>query len=360
MNEKKWLNIKKYLKIKDNLNEKCFVHLFNGNRSIGKTFNTLKYFLQNAYSRGEQFILIYRTKSEIKNSSKIFSEIIEKYFADKILDLIDINIVDDVIFKIQATVKKDNNIKTIDVGFSVSLNDCDKVKKYSNIFSKVNFTLLDEFELESGRYLKNEFDKYTSLIFSIARGNGKSVRNINNILLSNNYDIYNPYYLGFGALDKLDKIKKDNLTVKGVGWVIHLINDSNVVAEMLDNKMMSAFSNSNYFNFAVKNESPKKYSNLIPQSYIYEKKCSYIISILLEDKKFSIWKNNKNNNIILSTIIAERKNELIFSCGFDDKCININHKLFNSYKKMIENARSLNRLKYTSNECIDLIKKIFD
>lgn len=353
MNDNDFLNIKKILNTKDINNERCYIHILRGNRSCGKTFNTLKEFLKQFFNRKEQFVLLYRTKNECKNAHMIFSDILELYFSDYIVYKT-VELVDNVIFQLQIQDIKSQEI--LNIGFAISFYDVDKIKKYSSIFKNVKYFFFDEFELENHRYFKDEFNKFTSIIFSISRGGGKVIRNITIILASNNCDIYNPYFLGFKILDKLHLMKNNALKLDGL--VLHIIENDKIKNEMENNKMLSAFKECEYLDYAINNHSlVDRKIFLIDIDYLYKNHCNFITSILNNKEYFSIWLDLENKIMIFSELKME-KSKILFTVDYDEKIANIKDKSFFGIKNLIKTYANQNAIYYTSLECIEIIEKI--
>lgn len=354
MNKKDFFDIKKHLKVKDRKNEKAYIHLFEGNRSIGKTFNTLKYLFEQYINRREQMVILYRNKVECKQTHLIFSEILKLYFPDyepfKTVEL-----VDKVIFSIQLKNIKTSEVYTI--GFALSFFDVDKIKKYSNIFSKVHYILLDEFELENNRYLKQEFNKLQSIVFSVARGGGEVIRNIYILLLSNKCDIYNPYFLGFKVLDNFSKIENGILKLDGV--VVHFLDDENIKKEFFNNKTLEAFQNSEYFNYAVNNTAfVDREQFLLNQNYLSKNKCNFICNLICNNKNFSVWLDLKEDIIIFTKLYMENS-KITFTTDKIEKINSVYSKSFNGLMKKFNEYKKNNKIYYTSLECLEIIEKIF-
>lgn len=353
MRNDEFLNVKKILNTKDIKGERCYIHILRGNRSCGKTFNILKLFIERFLSRKEQFCLLYRTKNECKNAHLILSDILDLYFSDYVA-FKTIEIVENVIFSIQI-----ENIKTkevLEVGFAISFYDVDKIKKYSAIFKKVNYLFFDEFELENHRYFKNEFEKFTSIIFSISRGGGQVIRNITILLAANNCDVYNPYFIGFKILDKLNKIENNILRLDGI--VLHIIENEVVKKEMKNNKMLSAFKDNNYLKYAIDNTALKdRETFLVSKNYISKNHCNFVTTILNNNDYYSIWLDINNKCMIFSDIKMENS-KIVFTITENEKIPSTKDSTFNGLKKLIRDYANKNAIYYTSIKCIEIIENI--
>ena len=88
-------------------------------------------------------------------------------------------------------------------GYTISLSDVDFVKKRSSLFSDATCILMDEVLPESKKYLPDEFDRFMSIHTSLSRGGGKQKKYLPVYMLSNLISLTNPYFQGWGIVDKI-------------------------------------------------------------------------------------------------------------------------------------------------------------
>ena len=105
--------------------------------------------------------------------------------------------------------RKDEELWKV-VGYAFALNEATKRKSTSYPF--ITTMILEEFMNLEDKYIKSksnaelEVELLISLYSTIARGNGKQVRDdVKVFLISNNFYINNPYFKYFGLIEKIVK-----------------------------------------------------------------------------------------------------------------------------------------------------------
>lgn len=207
-------NLDKLLKKKDINNRTPNTFIITNNRTSGKTTAVLTYLLLDFDENSHQFVLLYRTQSEIDSANEIFTEINNRLNFGA--------------FTLKPAVKRYINtiyLNDTPIGYAVTLSNPDTIKKYSPIFSSVENIFFDEYQLESKRYLKDEYTKYISVITSIARGGGERIRDSIKIFLAGNpVDLFNPYYIKYKIYNRL---LPDTKYLRGNGFVGDFRLDTN-------------------------------------------------------------------------------------------------------------------------------------
>lgn len=250
------------------------IYISATNRSAGKTTFFNRLLVNNFLKSGKEFILFYRYKKELYEvSTKFFDEIGRLFFPTHTMS---------------DEGSKDRPYKTLlldDVvcGYALALNSSEEIKKCSHVFSSVYNTLLDEFQSESNKYLTNEVQKYISIQNSIARGNGKHVRNTRNFLVGNHITLLNPYYVALGLHKKLTA---KNIYTRGEGFVAETNFIASVSKKSKELPFNKAFSGSKY----ISNLSGKTYLN-DNNSYICKltNVKRYICTMIGEDCELGVW-----------------------------------------------------------------------
>lgn len=240
-----YYNGAKVLSMKDLDGEEPWMYMVTSNRSAGKTTFFLKKFLTDFIeSNGNKmFGLIYRHKYELSACASIFSDVLSMYFSDYEMHSKTIAGIFHAIY-----IKKIDSNEDLICGYAVSLNNTDVLKKYSSLFAKVEQWLFDEFQTESGVYLKNEIEKLQSVIFTVARGGGKQIRNIKLFMLSNKVAMNNPYFIYFQIYKRL---KKDTRFLRGKGWVLECNKNDSAINAIKDNAISRTFAESSYMNYVT-------------------------------------------------------------------------------------------------------------
>ena len=121
----------------------------------GKTTFFNKYLVDEFIKKNKKFILLYRYNDEISNiANKFFTDIHSLFFNDY-----------------HMTECKESKLfmrlflNDVECGYAISLNSAEKLKKFSHIFSDVEYILFDEFQSENNNYTSNEITKFMSIIF---------------------------------------------------------------------------------------------------------------------------------------------------------------------------------------------------
>lgn len=274
--------------------------MFVTNRSAGKTTSLHRYFLKNALFENEQFVVLFRRKQDLPKSSIQFSGALElfKEFKD-VCSIVDKPTAGKCVREYIATVQKEVDgqieISQIKIGYAVSLFDADDVKKYSALFSKVKRGCMDEFQIESGKYLKDELTKFQSVYNSIARGGGEQSRNVEMFLLSNDISMINPYYIYYGIPKRL---KPDTKKLRGNGWV--LIREHNADAEIAlkTNTVNRSFENSAYQEYSSGDKQLVSVTSFIER---LSGKSKYLFTVCYDKKKYGFRLSTENGYLHVST-----------------------------------------------------------
>lgn len=240
----------KLLSLLDCNGDKPDIYGVSGNRTGGKTtyFNRLllNHALQNRFNK---FMLIYRYQGELTEiAEKFFKDIGTLFFPTWIMT-------DEKMSRglyVNLYLKEKHNEKAIPfhVGYAVALNDADKFKKFSHLFSDVSEMFFDDFQTETNKYLPHEVDKLLSLHTTVARGQGQMTRRVPLYMASNSTSLINPYFVAMGLSDKF---RPDTKFLKGEG----VVWECNVNKEAAQAQELSAFNrafkSSRYLSMASEN-----------------------------------------------------------------------------------------------------------
>lgn len=172
-------NIKKILPYQRNFN------FINGPRSIGKTYTTELYFLEEAIKKGNEFVYLVRTKNALKGGAfeSAFRKVIQEQFSEY-----EITFTNDI-----CILKVDDEEKKI-LGYCLAVSDYVAIKRRS--FPNVKYLMFDEYMLEGAearKYIQGwkEPDLFLSIYHSIDRERDKVIC----FLLGNNTVFFNPYHM---------------------------------------------------------------------------------------------------------------------------------------------------------------------
>ena len=231
----------KLLSMKDINGKQPELLLCTTNRTGGKTTFFGRYVINRFKKRGEKFGLLYRYNYELDDcADKFFKDLSTLFFNGEIM----------------TSKRKANGIfhelwlGDEHCGYAISINSADAIKKYSHLFSDITTILFDEFQTESGRYCSDEVQKFVSIHTSIARGQGKQVRFVPVIMLSNAVTIINPYYVALGISNRL---KNDTKFLKGDGYVLEQGFIESASNQQKTSGFNRAFSSQKYVEYSSQN-----------------------------------------------------------------------------------------------------------
>lgn len=271
--ENKYYDGTKLLNMKDLDNVLADVLICTSNRTAGKTTFFNKFVVDEALQNNKHFLLIYRYKNELDNvAEKFFGNIGNLFFND--YEISTKSIADSTYIEIYLNGEI--------VGYATALTNATKIKKYSHVFSNVDYILFDEFQDEDNRYLKNEVSKLLSIHTSVARGNNQIVRTVRIILISNPISIINPYYIALGISGRL---KNDTKFLRGNGWILE--QGHNEVAEQLQNesRVNRAFASDKYTKYSAQGVYLNDNYSLIQN---ISGKSKYMCTLIFNKKEYAI------------------------------------------------------------------------
>lgn len=235
----RYYNGEKLLSQMDVNGEKPGIFLSNSNRSAGKTSFFQIYVLDKHVRKKSQFVLLCRQKNELEGIELPFEDVLHKYFDGKLLSA------KWYVTRLVMGLWLDGVL----CGYAISLKDANKLKKYSSIFSRVETVIMDELQPETGAYLRDEIELFTSIVQSISRGGGKQSRYLEWCLLGNNISVMNPYFLNLGIYkyidDKMNLKEGEDFYIRGEGWVCEFSFNASAKGEMEKNPAIKAFSSKN-------------------------------------------------------------------------------------------------------------------
>lgn len=198
-------------------------------RGTGKTtgFNleALKLCKNNKY----QTLYVFRDKSETEIIPYLYDDIFDMYpeYAGKI-----------TMKNIAKGLITQTFINDVPLAFGCSLKDVDRLKKASPIFKSVQQMIYDEFQLEKGKYLKDEARALESLHQTINRGGGKRDRGVRLYMLGNHVDLLNPHYVYHGIHKKFRF--GETKYIRGDGWLAQFQFDCETSKEITNSAMYRA------------------------------------------------------------------------------------------------------------------------
>ena len=260
---------------KDLDNKEPNIYISTSNRSAGKTTFFMKKLLSDYVKDNNcKFALLFRNKYEMKDSHKIFGDV-QKLYPE--LD-----------GKMESKPQAEGIYYAIFYekeicGFAISLSQADKLKKYSSVFRNVTQVVMDEFQSEQNKYLKDEIQAFQSVYVSIARGGGYQSRNVKIYLLGNMISVMNPYFIAFGIHKRLTH---DNIKfLRGNGWVAEFSFNASASNSIKGNSFFRAFQNSQYMKYSTDKIYLYDTSTFISKP---PKKARYFLTIKYDGKYYGV------------------------------------------------------------------------
>lgn len=271
---KHFINIWDYINSTDITGKKAGTVIITTNRSGGKTTSMLNAAIDYYIDTERCVLMIFRNKSDIKDVDRMFSDVLTRRN-----DVREIT-VNHICENLVSEILMDGEV----FSYAVCLKDTDRLKKYSSIFYKVDYAILDEYQSEEGNYLPKEVYNIVSLIMTISRGGGFAARSIQLFLLGNNYSLLNPYLVEFGITNRYRKGMK---RIKGIGFCAYFVQIDIAKEQMEQNLALDAFRETKAYKYATESDFwLADNDNLIgkPKGKTY-----YLCTLKLDSKEFGLW-----------------------------------------------------------------------
>lgn len=280
----KFTDVSEYLQFTDLDGNVPKWRMFVSNRTAGKTTSALKLLLLRRLKENKEFVILYRSEKELTKSSIQFLDVVEIFSEfSSILKIEDKPLAGGRIREYIATVKSnEEEISRITLGYCTALKNADAIKKYSAVFRKCYTILMDEFQLENGRYLPDEVGLFESVYKTISRGGGEMSRPVEVFLLSNDVSLINPYFLHFKIPQRL---KPGTKKLRGNGWILFYIFNEDAAKAMLENAGNKVFESTKYNKYScglTQLFSCNSFIEAIPQ------KTKYLYTIEYRGKKYGV------------------------------------------------------------------------
>lgn len=265
--------------------EKPEIYISSTNRTGGKTTYFNRYALKKFRESGEHFMLLYRYQNELEEvADRFFGDIKGLFFPGITMRSVKMCGGKYVRLEIAPDLPYENekDIPWELCGFATALSAYDFIKKNSHRFTTVKRIILDEFQPEDGRYLKDEPAKLMSIHTSLARGQGKQVRYLPVIMICNPVSMVNPYYLAMQITHRLDTKTR---FLKGDGFVMEQGYVESAAKSAQESPFNRAFKNLSYAAYSA--QGVYLNSNLAFVERMSGPN-SYYCGLLHDSKKYSI------------------------------------------------------------------------
>jgi len=297
----KYYSADNILKLKDLDGNVPSIYMVTSNRSAGKTTDLLIRGLKLYKEKQRKTVLIYRYQYELSSASTIFAGVIKLLDVQPLQEITKISHANGLFFEML--------IDGESFAYAIALSNVDALKKYSPLFSDVDLCILDEFQKEDGKYLKNEVQKLQSILISIARGGGEQSRDIKCFLLGNNISMLNPYFIFF---DVNRRYREDTKFMRGVGWVCEFNENESASTALKKNGLYRAF-DSDYMKTSADNKKLFKEDAFIARC---SGKSKYLFTIKHDGKMWGVREElNTSTTFVSDKADSTCNNILVFSSG---------------------------------------------
>lgn len=271
----------KLLSLLDINGHKPEIYICESNRSAGKTTYYTRLVI-NRFLKGQgKFAFLYRFNYELKDcADKIFKDVQSLFFPDH--HMTSKPAAKGVYHNLYL--QKDNEEIPQHCGYALSINSAEQIKRLSHLFSDIEIIIFDEFQSETGRYCNDEIKKFISIHTSIARGQGKQVRYVPVIMISNPISIINPYYL---QMDISTRLNSQTKFLRGAGYVLEKNYNETVSAAQKGSGFNQAFSDSKYLSYVTDNIYLNDNQVFISDTNNFGR-ASYLATIKYHDKNYGL------------------------------------------------------------------------
>lgn len=291
--------------------------LFNfviGTRGTGKTWQFKDWAISDFLKTGSQFVYVRRYKTEFKDITNFFDDIIFKY--------------PDHEFKIG---KGKFVIDGVVAGFYIALSTA--ITKKSVAYPNVNKIGFDEFILEKStiHYLPNEVNAFLGLYETIARDRN----NVRVLFMANSVTIINPYFLFFDL--QVNKNKRF-WTFKNGDMVVELTDLEEFIAHKKETRFAKIIDGTDFSKYSIDgdfvNDNYEFIESKTPNSY-------YCFTLVYKGENIGVWCDNKlgcmyiSNKVDLNfplkyaiTTNDHKPNMIVLSNKYSRSKINILTKMY--------------------------------
>lgn len=259
--------------------ENTRAYIVTTNRTDGKT--TYYGLLTIEYHRitGRKVCYIVRHINELKDYGIMFSDISSLYYSGE-------EIVTKILIK--------DMICTVSMGgeifcYVVCLKKYVGLKKFSPIFGDTDIMIMEEYQLEDGRFLRDEIGAFRSLYRTIARGGGEQIRPIICILLGNPVTLLNPYLLQFGIAERY---KRDTEYIQTRNTVAEFRINLKAQQKMKEDSSSQLFGKASSYDYGA---------DFLVDDSRYMEKCSgksrYLYTIIYDNNAYGVRQYLKGGEI---------------------------------------------------------------
>lgn len=261
-------------------------HFALGGRSIGKSFAFKLKMIDDFLDRGANSCYVRRYVVEMAKVSQFFDDIVNS----KIYEGVRVN-GEPLRFEVKKMKAYINGIVFLHfIPLSTSQNE------KSNSYPTIENIVYDEFVVNGSRYLKDEFQLFNDLYYTICRER----TNVKAFLLANSLSLTNTYFTNLNIKPKEGEewfATKDKLAIANLVQTTTQLEEE---LKLTPFALMLKNANSNYFDFAFNNKALKDNTSfIIDWNIIKTKHNTCIAKLIIENIELSIILTNNNNKSII-------------------------------------------------------------
>ncbi|WP_289198105.1 phage DNA encapsidation protein [Bacteroides acidifaciens] len=310
------------------------VYVATSNRTAGKTTYFESLFINKFCETGSQTVHFFRSKAEVEATWLIVKGVCDMEENELITEPHEITQGKSIADGMVHTYLIDGQL----AGYGIYLGHYVKLKKFSPLFSKVDYTFLDEYQPEDGKFMRNEVTAYISLIYSIGRGNGEMIRPVRNIMAGNLITLMNPYLIKSG-LYKIINATSDTSFFRTKGWVAEFNYNEDAAKAVKESAFGQAFENDRYIANNTENiylfDATKFIENIKSKSqrYLFTVKYNSILYGFRIDNKTKIVYVSDKADPSYPTVIVFRESEHDEKTIHADFCKDLMRNIIHDYHK---------------------------
>lgn len=265
--------------------QRCF-NFINGERSIGKTYTTLKFIINKCTQKDNEFIYIVRTQDEKKRG--ILEQSVKKVCLNEFKDKNFEFTTEDMTERKEV---QDTDGKTFEfrktVGYCIALSEAVKIKKRS--FPKVKYMIFDEYMLEgkqSNQYVNGW--KEPDLLLSIYHTVDREEDRVIIFLLGNNTSFWNPYHLHNAF--RIPNIERGKIWTSENVLFQWAVSSQELMTQKSKSKFLRMIDDTQYGVYA-------KHGNYIDDNYNFVEEmtvnCKYIMTLHFDGFNYGVYYYSK-------------------------------------------------------------------
>lgn len=237
----------KLLSLLDSKGEKPEIFICTSNRTAGKTTYFSRLCVNAFLKKREKFALLYRYNIELENCADTFFKDIRELFFNGYLMRAEKR-EKGLYYELFIIPPNDTEGKGIACGYALSLNNSDKYKRRSHLFSDIKRIFFDEFQSETNDYAPSETTKFQSIHTTIARGQGEQTRYVPVYMVSNPISLINPYYVDMNISTRL---KSNTHFLRGDGFVLEQGHNESACKAQKESGFNRAFAGTKYTDYSA-------------------------------------------------------------------------------------------------------------